>query len=134
MTVVRNGVKIHDNLEIPGITGGALDSNEGEPGPFFLQGDHDEVVGGGERECGREIVDVDDLHRHRRAAHAQRRTPEQDPRREALGAGADDRCGAQRGDRDVGMLVTPTGDQALDLRALHRRARSAGSGAGARPR
>lgn len=41
VTVVRNGVKIHDNLEIPGITGGALDSNEGEPGPFFLQGDHD---------------------------------------------------------------------------------------------
>jgi hypothetical protein len=41
VTVVRNGVVIHDNLEIPGITGGALDSNEGEPGPFFLQGDHD---------------------------------------------------------------------------------------------
>ncbi len=41
LTVVRNGVKIHDNLEIPGITGGALDSNEGEPGPIFVQGDHD---------------------------------------------------------------------------------------------
>jgi hypothetical protein len=41
VTVVRNGVTIHDNQEIPGITGGALDSNEGEPGPFFLQGDHD---------------------------------------------------------------------------------------------
>jgi hypothetical protein len=41
VTVVRNGVKIHDNQEIPGITGGALDSNESEPGPFFLQGDHD---------------------------------------------------------------------------------------------
>lgn len=41
LTVLRNGVKIHDNLEVPGITGGALDSNEGEPGPFFLQGDHD---------------------------------------------------------------------------------------------
>lgn len=40
VTVLRNGVKIHDNVEIPGITGGALDSNEGEPGPFFLQGDH----------------------------------------------------------------------------------------------
>ena len=25
---------------IPGITGGALDSKEGEPGPFFIQGDH----------------------------------------------------------------------------------------------
>lgn len=41
LTVVRNGAKIHDNVEIPGITGGALDSHEGEPGPFFLQGDHD---------------------------------------------------------------------------------------------
>ena len=40
VTVVRNGVKIHDRAEIPGITGGALDSNEAEPGPFFLQGDH----------------------------------------------------------------------------------------------
>jgi hypothetical protein len=41
VTVVRNGVTIHENLEIPGITGGALDSNEAEPGPFVLQGDHD---------------------------------------------------------------------------------------------
>ena len=41
LTVVRNGVKIHDNVEIPGITGGALDSNEAEPGPIFFQGDHD---------------------------------------------------------------------------------------------
>jgi len=29
-----------DHKEIPGITGGALDANEGEPGPFYLQGDH----------------------------------------------------------------------------------------------
>ena len=41
LTVVRNGVKIHDNVEIPGITGGALDSNEADPGPIFFQGDHD---------------------------------------------------------------------------------------------
>jgi hypothetical protein len=41
VTVLRNGVKIHDNQELPGITGGALDSNEAEPGPIFLQGDHD---------------------------------------------------------------------------------------------
>ena len=41
LTVVRNGTKIHDNVEIPGITGGALDSKEGEPGPIFFQGDHD---------------------------------------------------------------------------------------------
>jgi hypothetical protein len=41
LTVVRNGVTIHDKVEIPGITGGALDSDEGEPGPIFFQGDHD---------------------------------------------------------------------------------------------
>jgi len=40
VTIVRNGVKTVDNQEIPGITGGALDSNEGEPGPFYIQGDH----------------------------------------------------------------------------------------------
>ncbi len=40
VTVLRNGTKIHDNVEMPGITGGALDSKEGEPGPIFLQGDH----------------------------------------------------------------------------------------------
>ena len=28
------------NQQIPGITGGALDSNEGEPGPIMIQGDH----------------------------------------------------------------------------------------------
>jgi hypothetical protein len=40
VTIVRNKVKTVDNREIPGITGGALDSNEGEPGPFYIQGDH----------------------------------------------------------------------------------------------
>jgi hypothetical protein len=40
VTVERNGVKTIDNQEIPGPTGGALDSNEAEPGPFYLQGDH----------------------------------------------------------------------------------------------
>jgi Domain of Unknown Function (DUF1080) len=44
VTVIRDGVKIHDNVEIPGPTGGALDSNESEPGPFFLQGDHQGVI------------------------------------------------------------------------------------------
>jgi hypothetical protein len=39
-----NGVTIVDNQEIPGTTGGALDSNEGEPGPILLQGDHAPVV------------------------------------------------------------------------------------------
>ena len=40
VTVVRNGVVTIDHKEIPGITGGALDANEAEAGPFFLQGDH----------------------------------------------------------------------------------------------
>ena len=40
MTVVFNGVTTVDNMEIPGITGGALDSREGEPGPIYFQGDH----------------------------------------------------------------------------------------------
>ena len=40
ITVVLNDVTVIDNQEIPGITGGALDSNEGEPGPIFIQGDH----------------------------------------------------------------------------------------------
>lgn len=38
VTVVQNGETIIDNAEIPGITGGALDSNEGQPGPIYLQG------------------------------------------------------------------------------------------------
>lgn len=40
VTVVRDGVLIIDNAEIPGITGGALDSREADPGPIYLQGDH----------------------------------------------------------------------------------------------
>lgn len=40
VTVVRDGVTTIDNKEIPGITGGAIDSNEGEPGPLYIQGDH----------------------------------------------------------------------------------------------
>jgi len=40
VTVVRNGTLIIDHKEIEGITGGALDANEGEPGPFYIQGDH----------------------------------------------------------------------------------------------
>jgi len=38
ITVVQNGVKIIDAQEIPGLTGGALDSHEGLPGPIYLQG------------------------------------------------------------------------------------------------
>jgi hypothetical protein len=43
VTVVANGKTIISNQEIPGITGGALDSNEGTPGPIYLQGDHTAV-------------------------------------------------------------------------------------------
>jgi Domain of Unknown Function (DUF1080) len=38
VTVVLNGVTIIDNKEIPGLTGGALDSHEELPGPIYLQG------------------------------------------------------------------------------------------------
>ena len=34
---------VHDNAVIAGITGGALDANETEPGPIMLQGDHGKV-------------------------------------------------------------------------------------------
>lgn len=40
ITVIANGKMIICNQEIPGITGGAIDSREGEPGPLLLQGDH----------------------------------------------------------------------------------------------
>jgi hypothetical protein len=40
VTIVRDGVKTVDNQEIAGITGGAIDAHEGEPGPFYFQGDH----------------------------------------------------------------------------------------------
>ena len=35
VTVVRNGVTTIDHKEIEGITGGALDAREEEPGPFL---------------------------------------------------------------------------------------------------
>jgi hypothetical protein len=38
VTAVQNGVTVIDHKEIPGITGGALDSHEGLPGPIYLQG------------------------------------------------------------------------------------------------
>jgi len=43
VTIVLNGTTIIDNEVIPGITGGALDSNEGAPGPLMLQGDHGKI-------------------------------------------------------------------------------------------
>jgi 3-keto-disaccharide hydrolase len=41
VTVVQNGQTIIDHKEIPGITGGALNSHEGLPGPIYLQGSED---------------------------------------------------------------------------------------------
>jgi hypothetical protein len=38
VTVAQNGQTVIDNKEIPGITGGALDSHEGLPGSIYLQG------------------------------------------------------------------------------------------------
>ncbi len=43
VTIALNGVTIVYNAEIPGITGGALDSYEERPGPIMLQGDHSGV-------------------------------------------------------------------------------------------
>lgn len=43
VTVVLNGKAVITSREIPGITGGALDSDEGAPGPVMLQGDHGPV-------------------------------------------------------------------------------------------
>lgn len=40
VTVVANGRTVIRDRDIPGITGGALDSKEAAPGPILLQGDH----------------------------------------------------------------------------------------------
>lgn len=43
VTIAINGKTVVTNQEIPGITGGALNSREGEPGPIMLQGDHEAI-------------------------------------------------------------------------------------------
>jgi hypothetical protein len=43
VSVVLNEVPVIERQAIPGITGGALDSNEGKPGPLLIQGDHGPV-------------------------------------------------------------------------------------------
>ena len=43
LTVVFNGERVIDRQTIPGITGGAIDNREGEPGPLMIQGDHGPV-------------------------------------------------------------------------------------------
>lgn len=40
VTVIANGKTVICGSVIPGITGGALDSKEGEAGPILIQGDH----------------------------------------------------------------------------------------------
>lgn len=40
VTIVANGTTVINTQEIPGITGGAINSREGEPGPILIQGDH----------------------------------------------------------------------------------------------
>lgn len=43
VTVIANGVPIIIAQNIPGITGGAIDNKEAEPGPIMIQGDHGPV-------------------------------------------------------------------------------------------
>jgi hypothetical protein len=43
VSIEANGKKIITDQIIPGITGGALNSDEAAPGPFMLQGDHGPV-------------------------------------------------------------------------------------------
>jgi hypothetical protein len=43
VTAVLNGKTVHNNARIAGITGGALDAKETEPGPIMIQGDHEIV-------------------------------------------------------------------------------------------
>lgn len=43
VTIVANGKTIVNNQNIPGMTGGALDNNEADPGPLLIQGDHGPV-------------------------------------------------------------------------------------------
>jgi Domain of Unknown Function (DUF1080) len=40
VTIVANGHTVICDAVIPGITGGAINSKEGEPGPILFQGDH----------------------------------------------------------------------------------------------
>jgi hypothetical protein len=43
ITVILNGVKIHDNVKCDRATGSEIDTNVNEPGPIFLQGNHGTV-------------------------------------------------------------------------------------------
>lgn len=43
LTVLHNGALIHNNVQLPGVTGAAIDERLGEPGPLLLQ-DHGNLV------------------------------------------------------------------------------------------
>jgi hypothetical protein len=43
VTIVHNGIKVLDKVEIEGLTAIADNADEGEPGPFIVQGDHSYV-------------------------------------------------------------------------------------------
>jgi len=43
LTVIHNGVKVLDKVEVEGLTAIANNSDEAEPGPFIVQGDHSNV-------------------------------------------------------------------------------------------
>ena len=43
ISVILNGVKIHDNVQCDQPTGSEIDGQVNEPGPIFLQGDHGTV-------------------------------------------------------------------------------------------
>jgi hypothetical protein len=43
VSTTLNGKPLHNNARIVGITGGALDAKEAEPGPIMIQGDHELV-------------------------------------------------------------------------------------------
>lgn len=43
LTLLFNGVFVHNNIELPGVTGAAIDERIGEPGPLLLQ-DHGHLV------------------------------------------------------------------------------------------
>jgi hypothetical protein len=44
ISVELNGIKIHDNVEVPLLTGGPIEDNEKAMGPLMIQGDHGAVA------------------------------------------------------------------------------------------
>lgn len=42
--IILNGVAIHENVELKGVTGGSLDNKEKAMGPLMFQGDHGPVA------------------------------------------------------------------------------------------